>query len=89
MEQDHELRLPFKYWDKGTMATIGRSEAVAWIGKLKISGLIAWLSMAVRPSAFSDWFSQQTRRPVAMDLFVFHLQTQRPHHHLPAARNGK
>jgi NADH dehydrogenase len=40
----HALRLPFKYWDKGTMATIGRSAAVAWIGKLKISGLIAWLA---------------------------------------------
>lgn len=24
----------FKYWDKGTMATIGRSAAVAWMGRL-------------------------------------------------------
>ncbi len=38
------LRPPFKYWDKGIMATIGRSAAVAWIGKLKISGLFAWLT---------------------------------------------
>lgn len=37
-------RPPFKYWDKGTMATIGRSAAVAWIGKLKFSGLLAWLA---------------------------------------------
>jgi len=37
-------RPPFSYWDRGTMATIGRSAAVAWIGKLKISGLIAWLA---------------------------------------------
>jgi NADH dehydrogenase len=35
---------PFKYWDKGTMATIGRSAAVAWIGRLKISGFAAWLA---------------------------------------------
>jgi NADH dehydrogenase len=34
----------FKYWDKGTMATIGRSSAVAWIGRLKISGYPAWLA---------------------------------------------
>jgi NADH dehydrogenase len=34
----------FKYWDKGTMATIGRSAAVAWIGKLKFSGFPAWLA---------------------------------------------
>lgn len=37
-------RPPFKYWDRGTMATIGRSAAVAWIGRLKFSGLLAWLS---------------------------------------------
>ncbi len=35
---------PFRYWDRGTMATIGRSAAVAWIGKIKISGLLAWLA---------------------------------------------
>jgi NADH dehydrogenase len=34
----------FKYWDKGTMATIGRSAAVVWIGKMKISGFVAWLA---------------------------------------------
>ena len=37
-------RPPFKYWDKGTMATIGRSAAVAWIGRMKISGYPAWLA---------------------------------------------
>ena len=37
-------RPAFKYWDKGTMATIGRSAAVAWIGRLKISGYPAWLA---------------------------------------------
>jgi len=37
-------RPPFKYWDKGTMATIGRSAAVAWIGRFKFSGLLAWLA---------------------------------------------
>jgi len=37
-------RSPFKYWDKGTMATIGRSAAVAWIGRLHFSGLFAWLA---------------------------------------------
>lgn len=37
-------RLVFKYWAKGTMATIGRSAAVAWIGRFKFSGLLAWLA---------------------------------------------
>jgi NADH dehydrogenase len=33
---------PFRYWDKGSMATIGRSKAVAQIGKIHLSGLLAW-----------------------------------------------
>lgn len=39
-----EARPAFKYWDKGTMATIGRSAAVAMIGKIKLSGFPAWLA---------------------------------------------
>jgi len=35
---------PFKYFDKGIMATIGRSRAIALIGKLHLSGFIAWLA---------------------------------------------
>ncbi len=35
---------PFHYVDKGTMATIGRSAAVAKIGPLKLWGFIAWLA---------------------------------------------
>jgi NADH dehydrogenase len=37
-------RPSFKYWDRGTMATIGRSAAVAWIGRFHFSGLLAWLA---------------------------------------------
>jgi NADH dehydrogenase len=37
-------RAAFKYWDKGTMATIGRSKAVAVVGKIKLTGLVAWLA---------------------------------------------
>ena len=37
-------RPPFKYWDKGTMATIGRSAAVAKIGKLEFNGFLAWIA---------------------------------------------
>ncbi|HXK16212.1 MAG TPA: FAD-dependent oxidoreductase [Polyangiaceae bacterium] len=37
-------RQRFNYVDKGSMATIGRSRAVAQIGKLQLSGLLAWLA---------------------------------------------
>ena len=36
--------LPFRYRDKGLMATIGRAAAVARIGRLELSGLVAWLA---------------------------------------------
>jgi NADH dehydrogenase len=39
----HVARPAFNYWDKGTMATIGRSAAVAYAGPLKLTGFIAWL----------------------------------------------
>lgn len=35
---------PFRYVDKGQMATIGRSKAIAFSGKFKFSGLLAWLA---------------------------------------------
>jgi NADH dehydrogenase len=35
-------RKPFRYRDYGQLATIGRSAAVAMIGKLKLSGFPAW-----------------------------------------------
>jgi len=37
-------RTAFVYWDKGSMATIGRSAAVAKIGDLEFSGVLAWLA---------------------------------------------
>jgi NADH dehydrogenase len=46
---DQELRgrgkrEPFHYVDKGSMATIGRSRAIAQVNKLHMSGLLAWLA---------------------------------------------
>jgi NADH dehydrogenase len=34
---------PFKYRDKGTLATIGRNKAVADLGKLHFQGFFAWV----------------------------------------------
>lgn len=33
---------PFKYFDKGSMATISKYNAVALVGKIKLTGVIAW-----------------------------------------------
>ena len=37
-------RTPFRYHDKGTMATIGRSRAIAQAGRMQLSGTMAWLA---------------------------------------------
>jgi len=37
-------RTDFEYFDKGTMATIGRFAAVAQVGPFKFSGYMAWLA---------------------------------------------
>lgn len=34
----------FHYWDKGNLATVGRSFAVADLGKIKLSGWFAWVA---------------------------------------------
>jgi NADH dehydrogenase len=34
---------PFRYFDKGSMAIISRFRAVAMVGKLRLTGVIAWL----------------------------------------------
>jgi NADH dehydrogenase len=35
---------PFHYLDKGSLATIGRAAAVAEIGQIRLTGLVAWLA---------------------------------------------
>lgn len=37
-------REPFRYWDKGQLAVIGRGHAVADIGRLRFAGFFAWLA---------------------------------------------
>ena len=39
-----EPRRPFVYVDKGTLATIGKSRAIGQIGRIKLTGRIAWLA---------------------------------------------
>ncbi|BAU55272.1 NAD(P)/FAD-dependent oxidoreductase [Mucilaginibacter gotjawali] len=40
---NNEPTEPFKYFDKGSLATIGRNKAVADLGKLKFQGFFAWM----------------------------------------------
>jgi NADH dehydrogenase len=40
-------REPFAYRDRGQMATIGRSKAIADLGRVRFSGFVAWLAWLV------------------------------------------
>lgn len=42
-----EARVPFRYRDRGSMATIGRDRAVAQLGRLEFSGYVARMLWAV------------------------------------------
>ncbi len=45
--RDRPARKPFRYVDKGSLATIGRNKAVAEVWGLEHNGLLAWLLWAV------------------------------------------
>jgi NADH:ubiquinone reductase (H+-translocating) len=79
-------RRPFRYRDRGTMATISRLRAIAAIGPLRVSGFPAWLLWLVvhlaaltgfknRLSVLSNWgiafFSQGRPQRVATAQQVF------------------
>jgi NADH dehydrogenase len=55
----NEPREHFKYLDKGSLATIGRSKAVADIGKLHFSGLLAWMAWSLIHVFFLIGFSNR------------------------------
>jgi NADH:ubiquinone reductase (H+-translocating) len=40
-------REAFRYFDKGDLATIGRAAAVARMGRLRLSGFVAWVIWVV------------------------------------------
>ncbi|HUP65926.1 MAG TPA: NAD(P)/FAD-dependent oxidoreductase [Thermoanaerobaculia bacterium] len=42
-----QARTPFRYRDKGSLATIGRAAAVADLGRFHLSGWIAWMAWLV------------------------------------------
>lgn len=51
--------LPFHYWNKGTIAIIGRNAAAAQVGKLSFTGFLAWISwLAVHLLYLPGWHNR-------------------------------
>jgi NADH dehydrogenase len=65
----------FHYHDKGSMATIGRSSAVAQFHGLKLSGMPAWLAWLFVHLMFLIGF--RSRAQVLWDWFWAYLHFQR------------
>jgi NADH:quinone reductase (non-electrogenic) len=78
-----EARRPFRYVDKGSLATIGRRSGVADFGRVRLSGLLAWLAWLLihvffligfrnRLVVMSDWawayFTHQRFARLILDL---------------------
>ena len=53
---------PFRYRDRGTLATISRLRAIAAIGPLRVSGFVAWLLLASHPPGCVNGL-QESRSP--------------------------
>jgi NADH dehydrogenase FAD-containing subunit len=50
---------PFRYFDKGTMAVVGKGYGVLQSGKVQIHGLLAWLAWAFIHITFLAQLSQK------------------------------
>lgn len=70
-----DKRKPFKYFDKGSMATIGKAKAIAMIGKLKFTGLIAWLMWCFIHIVYLIGF--RNRLTVLLEWILFYLTGHR------------
>ncbi|MBP7075164.1 MAG: NAD(P)/FAD-dependent oxidoreductase [Rhabdochlamydiaceae bacterium] len=70
-----DKRKPFKYFDKGSMATIGKAKAIAMIGKLKFTGLTAWLMWCFIHIVYLIGF--RNRLTVMLEWILFYLTGHR------------
>jgi NADH dehydrogenase len=68
-------RKNFRYVDKGTMATIGRSKAIAQVAGLKFKGFIAWMMWLGLHIFFLIGF--RNRLAVMLDWFWAYLTRER------------
>lgn len=89
----NEPTKPFKYLDKGTLATIGRNKAVADIGRLHFQGLFAWFlwgfvhimtlaGFSSKLSVFLSWgikyFTKNSDNRLIIRNFNIHTRTVDP-----------
>ena len=72
---------PFRYRDKGNMATIGRKLAVAEIGRLRLSGLPRLARLALRPPDVPGGVPEPGAGAGAVGVELLHPQPERAADH--------
>lgn len=70
-----EKRIPFKYFDKGSMATIGKGKAIAMVGKFQFTGFTAWLMWCFIHIVYLIGF--RNRLTVMLEWMLFYITGQR------------
>jgi NADH:quinone reductase (non-electrogenic) len=70
-----EKRPAFRYFDKGSVATVGKGKAIAWIGKLQLTGVLAWLIWCFVHIIYLIGF--RNRLSVMLEWIVFFITGQR------------
>jgi len=93
---------PFRYFDKGNMAVIGAGFAVLQTGRVRLSGLPAWLAWAgihlqflatsgLRLSVLLQWIWSFVTRQTGVRLIVNHIPLFRPNQNieLPIPNAGR
>jgi NADH dehydrogenase FAD-containing subunit len=79
---------PFRYFDKGNMAVVGAGFAVLETGKLRLTGLLAWLAWAgvhlgflaqsnLRVGVFLQWVWTGLTRQLGSALIINHHGSER------------
>lgn len=92
--------LPFRYVDKGSMATIGRAAGVAVLGRLELKGLLGWLAwlfvhlifligfrsrvLVLFQWVWAYWTFQRGARLITVDVYNLRRGELRPAPDVPA-----
>ena len=74
-ELEGKTGAPFRYRDFGSLAAIGRKNAVVQVGRLRLTGLVAWLLWSVAHIYFLIGF--RNRLSVALNWAWNYLTFQR------------
>lgn len=83
---------PFRYFDKGTMAVVGKGFAVLQSGRLRLSGFLAWLAWA---AVHLEFLGQSSLRVSVFVQWVWtYLTGQRGsrlivNHHTPSSADSR